>query len=96
MSETLTIQSDGISIDSASYAPIKQTALLAEKPKRKRASRRMPELWAVVEMPDGSRQAYTFVTKAIQAAGEAGVRTVQLCRIVPKTRGFKVVETVSI
>lgn len=67
-----------------------------EKPKRKRATRRLPELWAVVEMPDGSRQAYTFVTKALSVAGEAGVKTVALCRIVPKTRGFKVVETVSV
>ena len=69
---------------------------MAEKPKRKRAARRMPELWAVVEMPDGSRQAYTCVSKALQIAGEALVREVQLCRISPKSRGFKVVEVVKV
>lgn len=68
----------------------------SEKPKRKRAARKMPELWAVVEMLDGSKQAYTCVSKALQVAGEAMVREVQLCRISPKSRGFKVVEVVKV
>ena len=72
------------------------TPRLAEKPKRQRAKRRLPELWAVVDLPDGSKQAYTFITKALSVAGEAGVKEVALCRISPKSRGFKVVEVVRV
>ena len=65
------------------------------KPTKKRV-RRAAETWAVVEMPDGSKQAYTSMMKAIHVAQEAGVARVALCRISPKTRGFKVLEMLEV
>lgn len=84
------------SLDQAS----KEKALQEDKPQKrsyKPRKRTQPELWAVVEHPeDGSQEAYTLTMKAIHRAGELGVETVKLCRIAPKTRGFKVVEVVRV
>ena len=65
--------------------------------KRRRRHRADSEaLWGVVTLPDGSKQAFTRVTAAIEAALAAEVSTVELCVIAPKTRGMKVVQTITV